>query len=134
MPRFNKNFHNHPYLKSLYVHFAFYLINSLILSFIFGFIGIYCHLTNLFILLAGVIFSRRLRIIGLTGQACSGKSTTARYLSEKYGSSVILIDEINKEVITRKEVLDEIKAKFGNIVFTESGELNKLRLRDIIYG
>ena len=133
MPRFGKNFANHPYLQVIYIHFAFYLVNAVILFFVFGITGIYCHVINLFLLGAGVIFSRRLRIIGLTGQACSGKSTTAKYLRDKYGASLIIIDDINKEVLSRPEVKKEIREKLGQEVFFENGELNKPKMREMIY-
>jgi len=133
MPRFNKKFQGHQYIKAVYVHFIFYLTNAIILFLIFNVKGIYCHLINLFLLGAGVVFSKRLRIIGLTGQVCSGKSTTAKYLREKHGASVIIVDDINKEVLSRPYVLKEIRDKFGDEVFFENGDLNKLKMREIIF-
>lgn len=132
-PRFNKNFQGNTYLQPMYINFTFYLVNSIMLFLVFNIAGFHCHLINLFLLGAGVVFSKRLRIMGLTGQISSGKSTTANYLREKYGASVVVIDEINKEVLSRPEVLSEIRKIFGDEVFLGETELDKLKLRQIVF-
>jgi dephospho-CoA kinase len=71
--------------------------------------------------------------MGLTGQICSGKSTAAKYLEEKYKAKVINIDKLNKEVLEMEVVKKEIRKNFGDDVYNDKNELNKKKMREIIY-
>ena len=75
----------------------------------------------------------RFRILGLTGQICSGKTTAAQYLHSKYNATVIEIDKVNREVLETEEVRREIRKKFGDEVFAENNTLDRLKMRQLIY-
>ena len=71
--------------------------------------------------------------IGLTGGIASGKSTVAS-LFAGLGVPIIDTDEIARE-LTRpgSPALDEIAAAFGHELLSESGELDRWRLRQIVF-
>lgn len=71
--------------------------------------------------------------IGLTGGIGSGKSTVAKRFAD-LGVPVIDMDVIAREVVLPGQAaLDEIKAVFGNDICNENNQLDRRRLRDIIF-
>jgi len=71
--------------------------------------------------------------MGLTGQICSGKSTVSKYLQSNYNAKIIDVDLVNREVLEMDYVKKEIRRTFGDDVFTEENELNRQKMREIIY-
>ena len=57
----------------------------------------------------------KIMIIGLTGLPCSGKSLVSSYLSEKYNAFIIDCDKICHEVLTEKEIIDQIRNKINTV-------------------
>jgi dephospho-CoA kinase len=75
-----------------------------------------------------------MKIIGVTGGIGSGKSTVAQILKEM-GAKVIDADIISKEIIYKdKRVLPEIVEYFGKGVLTDTNELDRKKLGDIVFG
>jgi len=111
----------------------FYTISSLVLNFVFGIKPILSILLHLSILIISNFIGVRLRVAGLTGQICSGKSTVAKYLTEKYKAYVIDIDELNRKVLDYDVVKTEIRKKFGDEVYDDKNQLDKLKMRRIIF-
>lgn len=71
--------------------------------------------------------------IGLTGGIASGKSIVARKLVE-LGASLVDTDVIAREVVAPGEPgLDAIRKVFGPAVLTESGELDRSAMRDLVF-
>lgn len=72
-------------------------------------------------------------VVGLTGGIGSGKSTVAsNFLS--YGVEVINADLLAREVVEPDtEALKEIARHFGEDILDSSGELNRHKLREIIF-
>ena len=71
--------------------------------------------------------------IGLTGGIGSGKSTVAKLFAE-LDIPHCDADDIARELTqANSEVLAEISEKFGNSILTESQELDRKRLRRIIF-
>jgi dephospho-CoA kinase len=69
-----------------------------------------------------------LKIIGLTGDAGSGKSTVTRMLAE-LGATVVDADQIAHELIVPgSPVFDEIVAAFGTTMLAPDGTLDRPRL------
>ena len=110
----------------------FFLVNSVIVKLLFGYNSIIILIQKFTIILCSYIIIDRLSILGITGQICSGKSTVCEYLKKNYGAIIINIDQINSEVLTKPNVLNEIRKKLGDEVF-ENGVLNKKKVREIIY-
>ena len=129
LPRITKIDKNRP----LYIYIGYYVLNTAILNYFFLFHPMKTILINLFFLLLSNFLGSRLRVMGLTGQICSGKSTVSKYLADKYKASVIEIDKLNREVLDIDEVKKEIRRGFGDDVFTNNNELNKLKMREIIF-
>lgn len=76
---------------------------------------------------------RHLKIIGVTGGIGSGKSTVSRILSDS-GAKVVDADSIAKQVVAKGEkALDEIKDCFGMKIISESGELDRKQLAEIVF-
>jgi dephospho-CoA kinase len=71
--------------------------------------------------------------VGLTGGIASGKSTAAELFSE-LGVQVINADKISRELTAKDQTaLNRIVAHYGHEILTETGELNRRALRDIIF-
>ena len=71
--------------------------------------------------------------IALTGGIASGKSTVAD-LFEKLGASVIRTDEISREMVSPgSDGLQAIVDTFGAEILDKSGELDRERLRRLVF-
>lgn len=71
--------------------------------------------------------------IGLTGGIASGKSTVADMFAE-LGVELVDTDVIAREVVEPgMPALDEIRATFGDDVIGEDGQLDRRRLRTIVF-
>lgn len=75
----------------------------------------------------------KIKIIGLTGQSGSGKSTVARLLSE-LNCAIINADELAHGVTKKgSHCLNLIKNYFGEEIITPDGELNRKALGKIVF-
>ena len=72
-------------------------------------------------------------IIGLTGGIASGKSTVSKYLAEK-GFKVYDADKIAKDISGKKSVQEEIILTFGNEILDENGNVDRKKLKEIVFG
>jgi len=73
------------------------------------------------------------KIIGLTGNIASGKSTVSKFLIKK-GFYVIDADVISREVVAKgTEGLSKIRKHFGDDVLLENGELDRKKLGRIVF-
>lgn len=71
--------------------------------------------------------------IGLTGGIASGKSAVSK-LFHDLGVAVIDTDKISRELVSSgTEALESIKQHFGTQILQSSGELDRGRLRQIIF-
>lgn len=129
LPRIAKTNPNGP----AYIYTGFYVVNTLIFNYLLHIYPLKTVLFNFTILLISHLLANKIRLIGLTGQICSGKTTVSKYLTEKYNACVIDIDKLNKEVLEYKETKDEIRKHFSDKVFLANGELDKMELRKIIF-
>ena len=72
-------------------------------------------------------------IIGLTGGIGSGKSTVANLFISN-GIAIIDADKIARDIVeTQTPVLDKITKKFGQDILSSQGNLNRNKLREIIF-
>ena len=73
------------------------------------------------------------QIIGLTGGIGSGKSLVAARFAE-LGVTVVNADTVAREVVAKGEpALDAIRAHFGEDIVLPNGELDRRKLRGIIF-
>ena len=71
--------------------------------------------------------------VGLTGTLASGKSTVAKYFAT-LGAAVISADQIAKDLTGSKQpAFHEIIHHFGQEVLSVNGELDRRKLRQIIF-
>lgn len=71
--------------------------------------------------------------VGLTGNIASGKSTVAEFFSE-LGVDVINADRISKELTSKNTpYYQSILSHFGASVVLGNGDLDRRRLRDIVF-
>ncbi len=74
-----------------------------------------------------------MRVIGLTGNIGSGKSTVSRRLKE-LGAVVIDTDRIARDVVTPGTPgLDQIVKTFGSDVLMPGGELDRAKMGDMVF-
>jgi dephospho-CoA kinase len=72
-------------------------------------------------------------VVGLTGNIASGKSTAAKIFSD-FGIQVINADQISKELTVKETpAYNQIVARYGSEILSNDGELNRKRLREIIF-
>lgn len=71
------------------------------------------------------------KIIGLTGGIGSGKSTIAGFFTEM-GIPVYIADDRAKKVMQSENIVQQIKATFGNTLF-ENEILNRAKLAEIVF-
>ncbi len=74
----------------------------------------------------------RNKLVALTGNSGSGKTTVAEYFKE-FGAKIIDADELAREAINKKESLSEIRKHFGKEVFDNKEILNRRKLASIIF-
>lgn len=75
-----------------------------------------------------------MKIIGITGNSGSGKSTICQIIKENYNSEIIDADKVAKKLTNSEtEYLKEIIKTFGNIIVDENGKLNRKKLANIIF-
>ena len=71
-------------------------------------------------------------IIGLTGGIASGKSTVSKYLAEK-GFNIYDADKIAKDISEKKSVQEEIISTFGNKILDKNGNIDRKKLKEIVF-
>ena len=74
-----------------------------------------------------------MKIIGITGNSGSGKSTISKLISKNYEAKIIDADKIAKEMTKNNgEYLQAIRQAFGNDVI-KNKELDRKKLADIVF-
>ncbi|MGD0786081.1 MAG: dephospho-CoA kinase [Sedimentisphaerales bacterium] len=71
-------------------------------------------------------------VIGLLGAIASGKSTVAKELQTR-GCAVIDADTIAKDFLKFEEIKRQIRSRFGDAVFDDSGQVNRAKLADVVF-
>ncbi len=75
-----------------------------------------------------------MKTLALTGGIATGKSTASRYLAELMpGLGFYDCDLGVKGLLGEKEVLEEISEKLGQSIILENGELDRGRLRELVF-
>lgn len=74
----------------------------------------------------------RPRVIGLIGGVASGKSTVAKFISQRNGY-VLDADRVGHDVLEQSDVLDAIEAAFGKQVTDADGSINRQRLGTLVF-
>ena len=73
--------------------------------------------------------------IGITGGISTGKSTFCECLREIFPAAKFFnADQAARSLTVLPEVKEEIRAEFGSVVFSRDGDLNRAKLRAIIFG
>jgi dephospho-CoA kinase len=72
--------------------------------------------------------------IGITGGIATGKSTFVECLRELLSAATFFdADEATHELLNRPEVQKQIRRKFGGQVFSTADDLNRTKLRAIVF-
>lgn len=71
-------------------------------------------------------------IIGLTGGIASGKSTVSKMFGEM-GAVIIDADIKAKEISQRDDVVDEMKNIFGSKILNKNGEIDRNKIKEIVF-
>jgi len=74
-----------------------------------------------------------MKVIGLTGSICSGKSTIAKFLAQM-GAAVVNADEIGHEAYEPHcETWQQVVDGFGKQILTTGGEIDRKKLGEIVF-
>lgn len=74
-----------------------------------------------------------MKVIGLTGNICSGKSTVAGFLAE-HGAIVISADEIGHEALKPfSQTWERVVDAFGREILRRDNEVDRKKLGDIVF-
>ncbi len=71
-------------------------------------------------------------LLGLTGNFGTGKSTVLK-MFEKFGAITIDSDEVVSRLYNRNDIQRNILSLFGEDVLSDNGEIDKLKIADIIF-
>ena len=75
-----------------------------------------------------------MKVIGLTGGIGSGKSTVSQFLAE-LGAVILDADKIVHEALeSDTEIWREVVAAFGRQILTPSGNIDRKKLGEIVFG
>ena len=75
-----------------------------------------------------------MKIIGITGNSGSGKSTVCEIIKENYNAKIIDADKVAKRLTSSDtEYLKEIIKTFGKSILDENKKLNRKKLSDIVF-
>ncbi|MBA7544332.1 Dephospho-CoA kinase [subsurface metagenome] len=75
-----------------------------------------------------------MKVIGLTGSIGSGKSTVSQFLAE-LGAVILDADRVGHEALKPDtEVWREVVAAFGRQILTPSGDIDRAKLGEIVFG
>ncbi len=75
-----------------------------------------------------------MKVIGITGGVGAGKSQVLEYLSDKYGATICMTDEVAKRLQKNGgECFAPIVEHFGEDILDETGELNRSKLAGIVF-
>jgi len=72
-------------------------------------------------------------IIGITGYIGVGKTTAAKYVSEKYDFKIIDVDALGHELLKSGEVRQSIVAEFGEKILGRNLEIDRKKLAEIVF-
>ena len=75
-----------------------------------------------------------MKVIGLTGGIGSGKSTVSQFLAE-LGAVILDADRVGHEALKPDtEIWREVVAAFGRQILTSSGDIDRAKLGEIVFG
>lgn len=73
-------------------------------------------------------------LIGLTGGIATGKSTVTNYLATQYQIPILDADIYAREAVSLgSPILEEIATKYGENILLPDGNLNRMKLGEIIF-
>jgi len=76
--------------------------------------------------------ARHLPVLGLLGGVASGKSYVANLLA-KHGAAVLDADRAGHQVLEQDEVKATLRQRWGDRVFTPTGEVNRKAVGEIVF-
>ena len=115
-PRISQN----PKLPKLFCRLSFtlfYAINMFCHFYLFEFSILMSIIINVGYLLSAQVLGYKLRLVGLSGQICSGKTTAAEYLNQKYMVTIIDYKEILLNTLKLPDVRLSIQKNYGDHLF-----------------
>jgi dephospho-CoA kinase len=75
-----------------------------------------------------------MKVIGLTGGIGSGKSTVAQFLAE-LGAVIVDLDKVGHEALRKgSQAWEQAVSEFGKDILTASGEIDRSKLGEIVFG
>lgn len=73
-------------------------------------------------------------VLGITGRMGSGKTTASNQLHAAYGVPIIELDHLGHLALKKPEIQSQLSAYFGALQRTESGDINRAWLGELVFG
>ena len=73
-----------------------------------------------------------MKIITISGKSGSGKSYVAKIIANSFDANIIFVDEISHKTLELEKIKQQIKEKFGDVVF-DGNKINRKKLSDIVF-
>ena len=134
---------NPQFYKNSYISIITVILYSILNLFVFNYFfssklkAIFFYILNESITLTLDFFILSgFHVYGITGQICSGKTSACEYLKRKYKVSIISLDEINKQILRDRSIIESIRKEFGDGVLIRErygDQVNRSELKKIIF-
>lgn len=76
----------------------------------------------------------RIPVVGIVGGIGSGKSTLARWVAEHYPVVAIDADRVGHRALERPEVIQQLRAAFGDEILNAQGAIERSQLARRVFG
>lgn len=122
-----------PHQPIVYI-LGFYFYSTLTLIYIHNLSSSLTIIINLLLLAFGKIIGLKLRLIGMTGQICGGKTLASQYLRERYNASIITSEEINQILRKKKNIfIEEIrKNMFKELIDIDLNNMDQFQFNQCV--
>ena len=78
--------------------------------------------------------SNHVPVVGLIGGIGSGKSSVAARIAAEVSAVILDADATGHAALSRAEVKDRLKSRFGTTIFDENNEVIRHRLAEVVFG
>ena len=121
-------------ISSLKIYLSFYIINTLLLYFLLSVNHWIIIFINIFLYIGAHLLGIKLRVIGITGHRCSGRTEISMHLERNFNCKVYNLEEMYFNVLSQAPQVKELKKKLNaEMVLNEENNVDTFKLRKIVF-